>query len=167
MPHPGAALSNLLFLLDLPVTPAVGQAGLTGSPLAEALARVAGEVTDLEGPGAVTASADHDLVVSVGRFAHGAGRAVRPGGWLVVLRDRSDGVRPSGPRFPATEIRRWLVSPGLEEPRALVPDTRAAMRAYERTTRERGWKRVIRLTAISAGWRVREFSGEVVAMRVR
>jgi hypothetical protein len=168
MPHFGAALTNLMLLLDLPSDAAVGQLGLSGTPFYLALLPIVERVLDLDDTALPPTLQALDLVIVREDFDERAWRALRRGGWLVVLRERgargSDPAPPNGQR--ATEIRRWLVSPSLAAPLALVPDRYIAMRAYELATRESGWKRMLRLAAIRFGWRAREFTGEVVALRM-
>lgn len=164
--HP--ALANILHLLDLPERPHIGQLGLSGTELASALAAEPGQVVDL-GPAGQPPPGALDVVVLWGAEDERAAAALRPSGWLVQFRPfagRGTKAHSFG-RERVTDVRRWLVSPGLHFPYAIVPHTRPAMRSHELATRGIGWKRRIRLVAIHFGWPAREFTGEVVAVRFR
>lgn len=167
MPQLGAALANVLLLLDLPDRPTIGHIGLTGTALYATLEPITDRMVDLSGEVDLSGPLELDLVVTNGRHDSQAWEALRSGGWLLVLRDRNGWRKRSvwTAASQAAEVRHWLVSPGFYFPYAIVPYTPVAMRAHELATREPGWKRVIRLAAIFLGSPAREFTGEVVAVR--
>lgn len=168
MPQLDGAIANLLHLLDLPNPPRVGQFGKAGDALSSILTPVVGTLLDLGGPIDSASTSPLDLVVLWGEFDERAARMVRPGGWLAVIRDyQGRWARPHPfPPSRVLEVRRWLVSPGLHFPYAVVPLSHVAMRSHELATRGPGWKRAVRLTAILLGWPAREFTGEVIAVRL-
>lgn len=168
MSTPGAALVNLLLLLDLPARPIIGQAGLGGTPLLSVLESQSGRLVDLGSFSVHTLESGLDLAILYGAFDMPHRPTVRSGGWVIALRDRDASNRLGTPPFiaDAKEVRRWLVGPSLAVPMSIVPLTRNALRAHELTTRDPGWKRSVRLRAIQLGWQPREFHGEVFAARV-
>ncbi len=168
MPQLDDALANILHLLELPDRPSVGQFGMGGMVLTSILRPVVGKVLDLEHAPPPASMRNLDLVVQFEHLHESAAQMVRPGGWLVVYREYR-GRWAQAHSFPpdrVAEVRRWLVSPGLHFPYAVVPQTRVAMRAHQLATRAPGWKRTVRLAAIELGWPAREFTGEVVAVRL-
>lgn len=168
MSTPGAALVNLLLLLDLPSRPIIGQAGLGGSPLLRVLEAQSGSLVELGNFSEHAPKSELDLAILYGASNLPLQQTVRSGGWVVALGDRDTSKRLGTPPFIADkkDVRRWLVGPSLAEPMSIVPLTRKALKAHELTTRDPGWKRTIRLCAIELGWKTRDFGGEVFAARM-
>lgn len=167
MARPGAALINLLLLLDLPPGPEVGHAGLEHSPLLRALAHHAGRMVELIGRDPGTAALD--LGVLHGEARPSLSGTIRPGGWIVQFGNGNPASLTElglGEESIA-ETRRWLIGPSLSFPLSIVPDTRVARRAHEMVNRESSWKRSLRLAAIDRGWRPKELGGVAVAARIR
>lgn len=163
----GGALANILHMLELPDRPAVGLVGLNGTTLQVALQAMAGCSVTVEEGADMSAVPPLDLLVAWEHAGTHGWSALRPGGWLVLLRSRKRWrmqVTLRQPEQPAA-TRRWLVSPGFYFPYAVVPCSRMALRSHEIATREPGWKRTLRLAAMFLGAPAREFTGEVVAMQ--
>lgn len=169
MPHPGASLTNLLLLLDLPARPTVGQAGLDGSPFLRALARLTDRLVNLDHPPEHPGERMLDIVITQGKSHPWIWEVIRPGGWLLEVGDRRRGMGfgTSVPAELVAEERRWLLGPDLGLPHSIVPCTRRALRTHELATREPGWKRGLRLAVIARGWHPNDFGGEARALRRR
>ena len=168
MPQFDAALANIIHLLDLPGHPIVGQFGAEDAVLPSLLTPVVGHVIDVGHATTSSPVPPLNLLVQWGGFDERASQLVRPGGWVVVMRDYPGRWAKPHP-FPAARVaamRRWLVSPGLHFSYAVVPLNRVAMRAHQFATRGPGWKRAARLIGIRFGWPAQEFTGEVVAVKL-
>lgn len=167
MNFPAAALANLFFLLDLPTAYRVGQIGLHGTPLSRALEATGADLVNLDNNHMKEAIA-LDLLLVQGELDPAVWLCLRPGTWVLQFRDyRVWGRRGILPRRGGkSDSMHWLVSPDLSEPLSVIPNTRKAMLAHERITREPGWKRIVRLGAISLGWRPRHFASEVIGHRI-
>jgi len=168
-----ASLANLLWLLPAPPGPHAGYSGPSDSTL---IASLADRFPELQ-TASTFAPGSLDLLVGVregpldgGAVTEAAGALATNGlALLIGLSRRRRGeirrLRSVAEASRLADIRSYRFAESLQRPFSVIPGTRGALRAYQRSLGSPGVSGSLRELAIAAGWVPREFTGIVVTGR--